>query len=437
MGGSDNQALHEILGARAHANPALAAAGLAAVGIDAGALEVAAACHRDGDVFHRYQVFQLDLAGVLDDLCAALVAETLLDFFEFLDNERAQNAVGAEDFEILGDAALDIGQLVEDLLLLHPGEALQLELDDGLRLLVAELEGGDEAVAGLARRLGGADDADDFVEMIEGLLEAEQDMLAIARLAELELGAPADHFDAVVDEEFDAIDQPKLARLPVDDGQHDDAEADLELGVLIEVVEDHLGLFAAFELEDDAHAVAVALVADIADAVDFLFVDQGGCGFDESRFVDLVGNLGDHDLLAVLGQFLDGGAGAQLQLAASGHVRLQDALVAQDEATGGKIGALHKLHDFSEGSGGMLDQVDGGVDDLGEVVGREIGRHADGDTAGPVDQEIGNARGENFGLLLAIVVVGFEIDGFLVDVVQQGCGHLGEACFGIQIGRAN
>ena len=266
---------------------------------------------------------------------------------------RAQYGVGAEEFQVLGDAALDIGQLVEDLLLLHPGEALQLEFDDGLRLLLAELEGGDQALAGFAGHLGGADDADDFVEVVERLLEAEQDMLALARLAQFELGAPADHFDAVIDEELDAIDQAELAGLPVDDGQHDDAEAGLELGVLVEVVEHHLGLFAALEFEDDAHAVAVAFVADIADAFELLFVDQGGCGFDEARLVDLVGNLGDHDLLAVLGHLLDGGAGAQLQLAASGHVGLQDALAAQDEAAGGEIGALHKLHDFGQRGGGV------------------------------------------------------------------------------------
>src|ERR1035438_10289861 len=113
-------------------------------------------------------------------------------------------------------------------------------------------------------------------------------MLAVAGLAEFELGAAAGHFDALVDEELDAIDEAEFAGLSVDDGQHDDAEADLELGVLVEVVEDDLGLFAALELEDDAHAVAVALVADIADAVDILFVDEGTRGLDEARLVDLV-----------------------------------------------------------------------------------------------------------------------------------------------------
>src|ERR1019366_5788965 len=114
VGGGDNQALDEILGARAHADAALAAAGLAAVGIDAGALEVAAAGDGDGDVFHGDEVFDLDLAGVLDDFGAALVAETLLDVLELLDDERAQYGIGAEEFEVFGDAALDIDQLVED-----------------------------------------------------------------------------------------------------------------------------------------------------------------------------------------------------------------------------------------------------------------------------------------------------------------------------------
>ena len=76
---------------------------------------------------------------IFDDLRAALVAEFLLDFLEFLDDEVAQNFLGTEDFQILGDAPLDIGQFVGDLLLLHAGEALQLEFDDGLRLLLGKL----------------------------------------------------------------------------------------------------------------------------------------------------------------------------------------------------------------------------------------------------------------------------------------------------------
>ena len=192
---------------------------------------------------------------------AALVAVFLLDFLQLLDDQVAQHFVGAQDFQVFGDAALDFGQLVEDLLPLHAGEALQLQLDDGLRLLLGECEARDQRLAGFARRLGGANQPDHFVQVVERLLEAEQDVLALARLAQFVLGAAADHIDAVVDEELDHVHQAQLARLAVDDGEHDDAEADLQLGVLVEVVEHHLGLLAALQLEDDAHAVAVALVA--------------------------------------------------------------------------------------------------------------------------------------------------------------------------------
>ena len=79
--------LHDVFRARAHADAALAAAGLPPVGIDRGALQIAAARNRHGDIFHLHQIFEPDLAGVFDDLRAALVAEVLLNFLELLDDD--------------------------------------------------------------------------------------------------------------------------------------------------------------------------------------------------------------------------------------------------------------------------------------------------------------------------------------------------------------
>ena len=149
-----------------------------------------------------------------------------------------------------------------------PVKPLQLHLDDGLRLLLAELETADERIARLPRRASRANQPDHLVQVLEGFLESQQEMLALARLAQLILGAPPDHFDAVLDEVLDDVDEAQFARLPVHDRKHDHAEAGLELGVLIEVVQHHFGLLAALQLEDDAHAVAVALVAYVADALD-------------------------------------------------------------------------------------------------------------------------------------------------------------------------
>ena len=52
-----------------------------------------------------------------------------------------------------------------------------------------------------------------------------------------------------------------------------------------------------------------------------------------------------------------------------------------------------------------------------------------------VDQQVGNARGQDFGLDFAFVVIGAEIDGFLVDVFEQRGGDAREAGFGVPHGR--
>ena len=102
--------------------------------------------------------------------------------------------------------------------------------------------------------------------------------------------------------------EAQLPRLAVEHGQEDHGEALLHLRVLVELVEHDLRLRAALELDDDAHAVAVALVAHVADVVDDLFVHQLGDALDELGLVHLVGNLGDDDRLLFLGQVLSGHA---------------------------------------------------------------------------------------------------------------------------------
>ncbi len=149
-------------------------------------------------------------------------------------------------------------------------------------------------------------------------------MLALARLAQQEDGAALDDIDAVIDEAADGLIEAQLPRLPVEHREEDHGEALLHLGVLVELVEHDLRLRAALELDDDAHAVAVALVAHVADVVDDFFVDQLGDALDELGLVDLVGNLGDDDRLFFLGQAFKRGAGAHEEAAAAGLVGLRE-----------------------------------------------------------------------------------------------------------------
>ncbi len=157
---------------------------------------------------------------------------------------------------------------------LHAGEALQLQFDDGLRLLLGEREPGDQRIASLAWGFDGADQLDDLIYIVECLLEAQQNVLARSGLAQLVVGAAPHDIQAVIDEVPDAIDEAELARLAIDDRQHDYTEANLKLRVFIKVVEDDLRLLAAFKIKYDAQTVAVAFVAYIGDALDLFVVQQ-------------------------------------------------------------------------------------------------------------------------------------------------------------------
>ena len=65
------------------------------------------------------------------------------------------------------------------------------------------------------------------------------------------------------------------------------------------------------------------------------------------------------------------------------------------------------------------------ADDLDEVVRRHVRGHADGDTAGTVDQEVREGGGHHGRLQQLVVVVGDEVDGLLVEAVghqhRRGC----------------
>ena len=101
----------------------------------------------------------------------------------------------------------------------------------------------------------------------------------------------------------------------------------------------------------------------------------------------------------------------------------------------GKSGPGDEAHQLVDGDVGIVDIGDAGVDDLAQIVGRHIGRHADGDAAGAIDQEIGKARRQDGRLDRGVVVIGLVVDGILVDVVEQRRGGARQPGLGIAHGR--
>jgi hypothetical protein len=66
---------------------------------------------------------------------------------------------------------------------------------------------------------------------------------------------------------------------------------------------------------------------------------------------------------------------------------------------------------------------------------RNVGRHADGDPGGPVDEQIRDASGQHDRLGLRAVVVRPEVHRSLVDLFEHLVGETREAALGVSHGR--
>ena len=104
------------------------------------------------------------------------------------------------------------------------------------------------------------------------------------------------------------------------------------------------------------------------------------------------------------GRFLYFHVGADDAAALAGTVGAFQVAAGIDCRSGRKIGALDDLHQFIDRGVAVfhdlvVDDLDQGIDDLSQVVGRDGGRHTDGDAAGSVDQQVGEAGRKDQGLL--------------------------------------
>jgi hypothetical protein len=252
--------------------------------------------------------------------------------------------------------------------------------------------------------------------------QAFDDLALGLGLAQLVARAARDDVAAVLDEDLEGLLQIEDGGTTAHDGEVDDAERRLEVREAIQLVDDDLRDDVFLELDHEAHAVAIGLVAALRDAFDLLLAHQLADARVNLRLVLLVGDLGDDDLLLVATArgLLDLHAGAHDDVAASGALGRLDAAAAEDEVVDRALR--------------VADQVHRRVDHLAEVVRRYVGRHADGDAARAVDEQVRDARRQDRGLDLRVVEVRDEVDALLVDVAEQLDRELREARLGVAVG---
>ena len=100
----------------------------------------------------------------------------------------------------------------------------------------------------------------------------------------------------------------------------------------------------------------------------------------------------------------------------------------------GKSGPGQVLHQALDRDVGVVEHRDGRVDDLADVVRRDVRGHADRDAGAAVDEEVREARRQHRRLGLGLVVVRREVDRLAVDVGQELPGDLRHARLGVAHG---
>src|SRR5438552_3889927 len=200
--GGDEEVFDDVFLFRLHASHALAAAALAAVGLDVRALDVARARDSDDHLLVGEEVLDGEVGRAVDDLRAPGVAILVADGDQFLLDDGHELGVGGEDALQLVDEGQHLLVLFDDLVALELGQALQAHVENSLGLDFREGELGHERFARGVGAVRGADEADDEVELLHRFAQTGEDVRPLFRAREVVTGPARDHLTAEPDEGF-------------------------------------------------------------------------------------------------------------------------------------------------------------------------------------------------------------------------------------------
>ena len=331
------------------------------------------------DVLHREVAFLgRDLRLARTDVLLGGVTQLLL-------NQGEQLQLAREDAAEFFDECHQFAVLSLDLVALQSGELVEAQVEDGHGLAFAEAVLGHQLHSSLVAVGRGADDLHEVVQITQGDLEALEDVGAVFGLAETEAGTAGDDIAAVLNEAFEQLADVHLLRATLVEGEQDDAERVFEVRVLVELVDDDLRVLVALELDDHAR-VFVGLVAEVGDLIQHLVGAELRDVLHQGGTVDVIGQLREDDLLLAVLHLLRVGYAADTDNTTAGAQVLLDAILTVDDAAGRDVRTDDDLLQVFDGGAGLVDDEAGRLDELVQVMGRDVGRHTDRDAGRTVHQ---------------------------------------------------
>ena len=409
----------------------------------------------------RNQVSHFKVFGLIaGNHGAPWVAELLFQFDGVFANDVEHQALISKDCLQAIDLINKLGEFRSQLLDFQTGELNQTQCTDRLSLHAREPcsvwfrlgnhrvgnlrrirmcardaecalhQSGDRFFAGACR----ADDADDFVDVADCVDQTLKAVRLLLRLAKQERRASTDDFLAMRDVQINQVAQGQRAWLAVDKRNVDDGEGVLQRSELIELLLHHCGVGVLLQHHHDARLrVAAGVILDVGDFRNAIVPACIHDLFDQIRLHHLVGDFVDDDRVA-RAVLLQMHLAAHSHLAAASGVGLCNATSPHDHAAGWEVWANDVLHQLIEANGWIINDRNDGVAYFAHVVRRHAAGHTHGDAARAVDEQVGELRREHGWLLQAVVVVGLEVDGSLVEILKQRDSGGGHARFGVTHG---
>ena len=209
--------------------------------------------------------------------------------------------------------------------------------------------------------------------------------------------------------------------------------------MLIQQIQDHVGVGIPAQFNDDTGAFPVGFVPEIRNTVYFFLFMKLRDLFDQTGLVHHIRQFRYNDLALSVGQCLDIGNGADTYLSPAGAVGFLTAPGSQNNTACGEIGSGDNLKDFFHIGIPVLihtviNDLHHRIHHLAEVVRGDISRHTNGDTGGSVYKQVRITAGQNGGFLLGFIEVGHKIYGIFIDIRQHFHRDLGKPGFRITHG---
>ena len=272
-----------------------------------------------------------------------------------------------------------------------------------------------------------------LVDVIASDDQTFEDVGTLLRLLQVKLCTTDGNIMTMLHEVLHALLQGEQARTTIHQGDAVDRERTLQCSHLEELVQEHIGIGITLHIHYDTHTLATRLIVHIGNAIYLAFLGEVGDSHDELLLVDTVRNLSDDNLVVSI-PTLDLGSSTYHDTTTTGLVSVLHTLDTIDGSTCREVWSRNIFHQAIGVDVRIVDVSTAAIDDLTQVVGRNIGSHTHGDTVTTIHQEVRNLGRHHGRFLEGVIEVVHHIDGFLVQVVHDVLTHLREAALSITHG---